>query len=448
MMQPWFQQAKLGIFIHWGLYAVDGVPESWAMSTGQMSCDTYMKQASGFTASKYDPKLWAELIRKSGAKYAVLTSKHHEGFALFDTKYTDLNAVKSTPAGRDLIAPYCEALRAEGVKVGLYFTNTDWADDDHMQVILDMTPAELAEMRHNAVAFREIWAEVARRESTLETVQVPAEKKAAWDRFMTRYKGEITELLTHYGTVDVLWFDVMLQRKGYSWDSAAVKEMITQLSPETIVNERLEGHGDYKCPEMYIPLAPVEGVWELCSTFNDSWGYQTCDMNYKTVGQLVRMLCECLTKGGNLLISIGPDAQGQIPQPTQEKMLALGEWVRAYEEAIYPTERGIAPEYFLGGSTLTQDKKTLYLFAYDCCGGKLMLNGLRNKIKRVTSLKSGRALTHRVIGGAGWLDIPGAVWIDVDAQDTDPVCTVLRVELDGELSLQPIHTTVQSLGEM
>ena len=227
MMHEWFKQAKLGIFIHWGLYAVEGVPESWTMASGQMSCEEYYRQAAGFTAELYDPDEWARYFKAAGANYAVLTTKHHEGFAMFDTEYTDFNVVKATPCGRDLVAPYCKALRDHGLKVGLYYTNTDWADDDHMRVILDMTQEELNKMRKEKVPFSTMWTQGP------ASPETKPELDECWQRFMTRYKGEMCELLNRHQP-DVLWTDVMIERPGFSWETKDVKKMIGELSPNTI----------------------------------------------------------------------------------------------------------------------------------------------------------------------------------------------------------------------
>lgn len=449
MIQKWFRQAKLGIFIHWGIYAVDGIPESWSIGTGFYSYDDYMKQLDGFTASDYDPEEWASLIKRSGANYAVLTTKHHDGVALFDTKYTDLNVVKKTPAARDLVAPYCDALRKEGIKVGLYFSNTDWSDSDHFRVVLDCSEEELNNWHHQKTDYASRWRAVKSTEEALPEESIPENPdfKECWKRFMERYKGEISELLTQYGTIDLLWFDVMLERKGYSWESKDVKDMILGFNPDIVVNSRLGAYGDYLTPEMYIPLAPIDEPWELCTTFNDSWGFRFNDQNYKDIRQIVRILCECISKGGNLLISLGPDASGKIPEAIKEKMLELGTWTEKYAEAIYPTLKGIGPEYFLGGSTLTEDRKTLYLFVYDCSTGRLMLNGVRNKIRSVISMTSRHELSYRVIGGAPWLNIPGCIWIDLTSPDIDDICTVIKIEFDEPIDLVDLSHNAESLGE-
>lgn len=441
MMRPWFKQAKLGIFIHWGLYSVKGLPASWAMANGSISCEDYYKMKDRFTAEHYAPTEWAKYFKAAGATYAVLTTKHHDGFALFDTAYTDLNAVKATPCHRDLVEPYCRALRDAGLKVGLYYTNTDWADDDHMRVILNMSQQELDEMRKVPTAFSQAW---------LKTPVSPADKPeldACWERFMTRYKGEMCELLTRHQP-DVLWTDVMLAREGFSWECSEVKEMIEKISPPTICNGRLGTQGDYETPELYIPLRAPSKEWELCTTFNDSWEYQPQDKNFKDVRQIVRMLCECISKGGNMLISVGPDAQGRLPEETKAQMLALGAWTHKYAEAIYPTGQGLDPAYFLGGSTLSQDRKTLYLFAYDCSSSRLMLNGIRNPIKSITAMGTGKELPHRVVGGARWLNMPGCIWIDLPVSETDDICTVIKVELDGPIDLVELESQVSSVGEI
>ena len=443
MMHPWFEKAKLGIFIHWGICTVDGNGISWPMARAMVSCDEYYAQRHNFTADQYDPAQWAKLIKATGANYAVLTTKHHDGFAIFDTKFTDNNTVKSTPCGRDLVEPYCQALRDEGIKVGLYFSNTDWADDDHLRVILDMSQEELDAMRKVPTNFEKLYKETGKR----ELGERKEEYEACWERFMTRYKGEIRELLTNYQP-DILWFDVMWKRNGLSWETPEVKKMIEELSPKTICNGRLGNYGDYECPENYIPLSPLGCPWELCESFNKSWSYRKPFVDsYKNMRQVVRMFCECISKGGNLLINITPDDHGVIPEETVKRMLELGQWTGKYAEAIYPTVAGLNPAYFLGGSTLSEDNKTLYLFAYDCGNGQIMLNGIHNKVKRITALSNGKELTHKVLGGAWWINIPGSIWIDIPEDAIDELCTVIKVEFDEPINLLPLNDKTRSLGE-
>lgn len=445
MIKDWFKHAKLGIFMHWGIYAVDGIAESWSFGTGNISYDDYMKQLNGFTASNYEPEKWAKLFREAGARYAVLTTKHHDGVSLADTEHTDLNVVKRTPAGRDLLAPYCEALRKEGIKVGFYFTNTDWSNIDNMRVILDKSEAEILAMRAELVNYHEMWLEACKLDKD-EGTQDKTELEAAWKRFMDQYRLGVKELLTKYGNIDVMWFDVMLTRKGFSWEAEKVREMIRSLSPDTMVNARLEGQGDYETPELYIPLRPLKEHWELCSTFNNSWGYQPQDVQYKDIRQIVRMLTACISRGGNLLISFGPTPEGEIPAAVEEKMRELGKWTHKYEEAIYPTEQGIAVEYYQGDSTLSEDGKTLYLFCNDKPNGFLMLNGIKNTKMKITSLTSGRELKWTITGGAPWLGMPGQIWIEIQKEDIDEICSVIKVEFEEKIDMIPCDEEKNSVG--
>lgn len=445
MMQDWFREAKLGIFLHWGLYAVKGITESWSFFTGALSYDEYMSQAEGFTAENYDPDEWADLFAKAGAKYAVLTAKHHDGFALYDTKFSDLNVVKGTPAGRDLIAPYCDALRRAGLRVGLYYTNTDWSAVDNMCTLLDCTPEEFRELNRQAVNYMMLKDRVNAQDSQTHPTPTP-EQLAVWKRFLQYYRDQMKEVLTNFGDVDLLWTDVMMARAGYDWDCDETIRMINEVSPNTVLNSRIVGYGDYDTPEMYIPLRPLDRPWELCTSFNESWGYQPHDHNYKTVRQIVRIFVECISKGGNLLISFGPKADGSIPEEVRTRLLELGEWTHRYAEAIYPTEKGLDPAYFQGGSTLSKDKKTLYLFVYDRPQEQVMLNGIRSRATRITSMVNGQELTSRVIGGAPWLNLPGSLWINLPAEACDPVCTVLKLEYDSEIDAVPLDDRTRSVG--
>lgn len=451
-MQEWFKKAKLGVFIHWGIYAVDGIPESWSFGSGDISYEEYMKQLDGFTAAKYDPNEWAELFVKAGAKYAVLTTKHHDGVALFDTKASDLNVVKRTPAARDLIKPYCEAMRDHGLKVGLYFTNTDWSDTDHLEIITGKSSEEIDEMRKKPVVYSKLWAEeieaADKRYKEDPDKAVDPDKLVKWERFMKLYKTQIAELMSNYGTVDLMWFDVMLQVAGYDWDSRSVKEYLLKKNPDIVVNSRLGDYGDYETPECYIPLKPLDKPWELCTTFSDAWGYRKETKNIKSTRQIVRMFVECISKGGNMLISLGPDAEGAIPPEIKDSMLKLGEWIKRYEEAIYPTCQGIGTDYFCGGSTLSEDRKTLYLFCYDIQGDKIMLNGIRNHGLKITALKTGKQLSYKVIGGAWWINMPGCIWIDIDKGSMDDVCTVIKIEFGEPIDLVEMDRKVDSKGEM
>lgn len=439
MMQDWYKKAKLGIFFHWGAYSVQGTAESWAFANGIMSYDEYMEQLKGFTASEFDAKRWTEMIKRSGAKYAVLTAKHSDGVCLFDTKYTDLSVVKRSPAGRDLIAEYCDAMHDAGLYTGVYFSNTDWSDLDHMEILTGLTRDELIELRGQKAEYSAMWPPQTKAEKTASAEPESREKQEAWNRFLERYRGEIEELVTNYGRIDLFWTDAMLYRRGYSWEVDKAHEIIMKHQPQAVINGRLDGYGDFLTAEQRLPLKPIsDDVWEYVHTFNESWGFNPNDKNFKTVKQVVRLFTEAITMGANMLLGIGPYENGKLPPEAESMMEQLGDWIGKYSEAVYETERGLAPNYFRGGSTISYDKKTLYLFVYDR-PELIMINGIRNKINRVTSLASGRELKYSITGGAPWANIPGCKWIELDETDIDEICTVLKLELDGELDLWQIE---------
>lgn len=415
-MQEWFKDAKLGIFMHWGIYAVYGIAESWSFYNGEISYEEYMEQCKGFTAKKYDPKAWAELFKKAGAKYAVLTAKHHDGVALWDTKFSDLNVVKKTPAARDLIGPYCEAMREAGLKVGLYFSHLDWSHPDNASIQHpDPTVFNLPFNKY--------------------THPVGEDDYEAWERFLKFHRGQITELMTNYGKIDLLWFDGDWEKSAEQWRFAELREYLHKLNKDVIINSRMLGYGDYKTPEQGIPIIRPEGEWEFCVTMNDSWGYVPTDHNYKSTRQIIRMFAECIGMGGNMLLDIGPLPDGTIAPEEEERLLELGKWIHKNQEAIYSTVAGLPPEHFYGASTLSKDRETLYLFLFDRPWDSFAVKGLHNNIKRISIVESGKELQYKKIGGAPWANIPGVLWVNIDENDLDPYATVIKVELDGPLNL-------------
>ncbi|HVU80528.1 MAG TPA: alpha-L-fucosidase, partial [Rhodanobacteraceae bacterium] len=273
----WFADAKFGIFIHWGIYAVDGITESWSFFDGYVSYADYMKQAKGFTASHYDPQAWADLIKASGAKYAVLTSKHHDGMALWDTKQ-GLNVVKDTPAHRDLVAPFVNALRKDGLKVGLYFSLIDWSSPLYPAFTQGHPRYEIKD------------------------------DPARWQRFVTYYEDQVHDL-THRFHPDLYWFDGGWEHSAEEWHAQALHDWIRANNPDAIINGRLPGFGDYGTPEQGVPITrPPDKYWELCLTMNNSWGWQPNDDHFKTPYEIIRILSGTLDMGGNLLLDIGPRA--------------------------------------------------------------------------------------------------------------------------------------------
>ena len=424
MMQEWFKKAKLGIFIHYGIYAVGDVSESWSFHNGNISYEDYMKQCEGFTASNYDPKAWAELFKKAGAQYVVMTSKHHDGVALFDTKYSDLSVVKKTPAGKDLVKGYTDAVRESGMKVGIYFSLIDWSDP----------------------RYRSVYPEGEDPKDHLKDVfATPAggpEDPEKWEEFLKFNNDQMHELMTNYGKIDLLWFDGDWERSAKQWKAKEFKAYLESMNPEVIVNSRLQGYGDYETPEQGIPLRGPEGVWEFCTTINTSWGYRPSDNDYKTSKQVIRMFCDCLTLGGKMLLDVGPKEDGTLDERQVKILEDLGTFIHDNEEAIYETEKGISYDHFLGGSTLSADKKVLYLFVYDKPSENLCVKGIKTPVKKVSVLHTGEELSFSYTGSLPWSGIPGTLWIRADQMKEHPLVTVLKVELEGEITFNVGHGEV------
>jgi alpha-L-fucosidase len=400
----WFHDARLGIFIHWGLYSVNGIDESWSFYNGYISYPDYMKQLTGFTASKYNPAEWASLIKESGAKYAVLTSKHHEGFALWDTKAGDLNVIKKTPAGRDLIAPFCSELRKNGVKVGLYYSLLDWSYPDYPNFTKN-------EKRYTDDSVR-------------------------WRKFTTYNFTQIREIAKNFNP-DLWWFDGDWEQSAEKWKAQQIRELILKNNPTAIINSRLQGYGDYATPEQGLPaVRPADKYWELCMTVNDSWGYQQNDRNFKTPSQLIKIFAECLSNGGNLLLDIGPKADGTIPEEDRNVLKVFGAWTKKHSEAIYGTEGGLPAGFFHGPTTVSSDSTMLYLFFPGKPDGEVMLEGVKNHINRIYVVGNGTKLDFKEYLRPYWSSNAGVVFIKVPDNVLDEYMTVLALVLDGKLKIQ------------
>ncbi len=419
----WFRDAKLGIFIHWGIYSEGLGSESWAFHNGETTYEAYMAQAATFTASDYHPDQWAALFAGAGARYAVLTSKHHDGFALWDTAFSKLNAKDGSPAGRDLIGPYCDAMRRQGLKVGLYFSHLDWSHPDYASVLYEGKGRDSDKEYKNRFGYPQ-----------------GAEDPEAWKRFLAFHDGQLKELCERFRP-NLLWFDGDWERSDNQWHFSELRRSIDQWDPNVVVNGRIGKFGDYETPEQYIPLVPLKPVWELCATVNDSWGFQKKDHNFKTARQCIRMLAECSGMGGNLLLDIGPRSDGSIPDEDVAVLKGLGRWTHKFGEAIYGSEAGLPGGYFYGASTLNRARDTVYLICFDRPNGSIAVKGIRNEIKRV-SVVGGPELASRKIGGAAWVNMPGVLWIDVPDSALDPDATVIKVELKGPLDLAAVPPAV------
>ncbi|MBK8946866.1 MAG: alpha-L-fucosidase [Ignavibacteriae bacterium] len=401
----WFKDAKLGIFIHWGIYAVNGISESWSFFNGRISHEDYLKQVDGFNAEKYDPEFWAKLIKDSGAKYSVITSRHHDGFSLWDTKFGNLNSVKNSAAKKDVLTPFVNALRKNNLKVGLYYSLPDWSHEDYT----DFT--------------REV-----------KRYKISDEPKR-WNEFLDYYQGQLVELQNKYNP-DVWWFDGDWEHNGEEWQADKVRKMLLDKNPNAIINSRLQGRGDYDTPEQGPPVVrPESKYWELCYTMNDSWGYQQNDKDYKTPQQLLDVFVDCISQGGNLLLDIGPKADGTIPDEQIHILKEFADWTSKHKDAIYGTRQGIPYDHFYGPTALSKDKKILYLFVKGNTNGQIALKGVKNRINSIWVVGNGTALNHKTVSKVYWNDYPGITFIDLPENVLDKYYTVIGVLLEGEIDL-------------
>ncbi|MCX6290444.1 MAG: alpha-L-fucosidase [Bacteroidetes bacterium] len=401
----WFADAKLGIFIHWGIYSVNGIDESWSFYNKKISHADYMKQLSGFTASEYKPHAWVELIKRSGARYAVITAKHHDGVALWNTQMNELSVPKKTPAASDVLSPFVHALREYDIKVGTYFSLIDWSYSDYTGFLKDS--------------------------SRYDSKKDPER----WKRFTGFCMGQISEISLQFNP-DLFWFDGDWEHSAEEWLAPEIRKMILDHNPETIINGRLQGYGDYDTPEQNFPVTkPNLKYWELCMTINDNWGYQQRDTNYKTPYEIISIFADAISMGGNLLLDIGPKADGSIPKEQEYMLTELGQWTGKHSEAIFNTIAGLPHGHFYGPTTLSKDSLILYLFLPAKTSGDVVIKGLDTKIKRVSVVGSNEQLPVKIVGKISWSKVPGLVYIHVPEPSTDRYMTVLKVDLENPVRL-------------
>jgi alpha-L-fucosidase len=401
----WFEDAKLGIFIHWGIYAVKGVDESWAFYNKKMPWSDYMSQLNGFTASKYDPAAWAELIKNSGARYAVITTKHHDGVALWKTGENHYSTANQTPAKRDLLTPFYEEIRKRGIKAGAYFSLIDWSHPEY--------PAFMKDSSRYAVKSNPL----------------------RWEKFKRFYQGQLNEIATQFNP-DLYWFDGDWEHSAEEWESVKVRNMLLAKNPNAIINGRLMGYGDYDTPEQNVPVSkPVYNWWELCMTINNNWGFQHKDTNWKTPYEIIALFADVVSHGGNLLLDIGPREDGTIPKKQVEVLQELGVWNKKHAKAIFGTQAGIAQGHFYGPTTLSKDSTSLFLFLQGQTSGTILVKGLSNAIRDINVVGTNTHLSHRVVGKISWSPVPGLIYIDVPQGVQDKHITVLELKLDKPVSL-------------
>lgn len=283
----WFKDAKLGVFIHWGYYGVNGITESWSLYHKRISHEDYLKQGEQFTAENYNPDAWLDVFSRIGAKYVVLTTKHHDGVALWNTKFSKLNTVNHAKAKKDLLAPFVDAVHKKNLKLGFYFSLCDWSHPDYKPTTFE---------RIDTRAFYP---------------QKKQKKMDSWERFVLFNFNQLEELSQY--KPDLYWFDGDWEHTAEEWKSKELKAKLLEWNPEVIVNSRLNEYGDYKTPEQGVPVVRPEGAWEFCMTMNDNWGYFPSDTNYKPVAQIIRTFVEVIANGGNLLLNVGPKTRWHAP---------------------------------------------------------------------------------------------------------------------------------------
>lgn len=381
----WFQQDRFGLFIHWGLYAIPARGE-WVLSTEQMPQAAYDRYFDAFDPVGYDPAHWARVAKRAGMRYAVLTTKHHDGFCLFDSALTDYKAT-NTKAGRDLVREYVDAFRAEGLKVGFYYSLLDWHHPDYPAFGDRQHPQRENEALRGA--------------------------KHNFDAYLDYMHGQIRELMTNYGQIDLLWTDFSYDHMaGEAWRATELVRMVRSLQPNILLNSRLEGSGeamgslmgdvpteisgDFTCPEMLIPAQGLKTPsgrpvpWEACITLNNHWGYAALDKEYKSADMLVRKLVECVSKNGNLLLNVGPDAKGRIPLEQEAILLEIGRWMAQNGESIYGCGAADLPKPDWG--RFTQKGDTLYAHVLDEPVGPLWLPGMAGKVEAPRRVEDGSEL--------------------------------------------------------
>jgi len=331
----------------------------------------------------YPARWWARLAKLAGMRYMVMTTKHHEGFCLFDTQYTDYNAVKRGPK-RDLVAEFVEAARAEGLKVGFYYSLMDWHHPDG------------ARCKHDEAARR---------------------------RFVEFTHGIVRELMTNYGKIDIMWYDVNWPLTAEEWEAEKMNRMVRELQPHIVINNRSGLPEDFGTPEQHITPEKGGRMWEACMTFNESWGYTPIDTRWKDAWQIVGMLRQVAAGGGNLLLNIGPAPDGSVPEVCEQELLKVGRWLQEYGSSVYDASDPMQQEWMITGA-FTRKGQTLYYHCNRWPGGELAIGGLQCKVLRARLMNGPEVAFTQTENRLVLHGLPET--------PPNPICTVIEMEVEGE----------------
>lgn len=380
----WFHEARFGMFIHWGVYALPARGE-WVMHVERIPKEEYAPLAQQFSPHKYRPEEWVAVAQAAGMRYMVLTSRHHDGFSLFDSQVSDFTAPK-TAAGRDLIAEYVEACRAADMKIGFYYSLLDWRYQAY----------------HDG----------------------PEKDPGGWAELVEYVHAQVRELCDNYGKIDVLWYDGAWPWEAEHWRSAELNAMVRQLQPHILINNRSKLPEDFDTPEQRIDFSDPGRAWESCMTLNDHWGYAAGDHNWKSVRQIIFNLVRCASGAGNYLLNVGPRADGTIPEESVQRLQQVGAWMKVNSESIYGSER--CP---FGGGTVgmtTAKGNTVYLHVLYWPGEEVCIPGVKSKVNAARILTSGQEAEVEQMAQGGRLFLRG-----LPVHAPDPYDTVIVLELDG-----------------
>ncbi|OGO04047.1 MAG: hypothetical protein A2Y73_01495 [Chloroflexi bacterium RBG_13_56_8] len=379
----WWEEARYGMFIHWGVYSVPARGE-WVMYREHIPADEYVPFAKRFSPKKFDPDAWVDLAREAGMHYMVMTSRHHDGYSLFDSQVSDFTAPK-TAADRDLLREYVEACHRGGMRVGFYYSLLDWRYPSYFRG--------------------------------------PQQDPEGWKGLVDYVHMQVRELCTNYGELDILWYDGAWPYTAEDWRSAELNAMVRELQPDIIINDRSQLPEDFDTPEQLILPSQVGRPWEACMTLNDSWGYNEADENWKTPQQILQHLVRCASMGGNFLLNVGPQPDGTIPSQSARILRQVGNFLGENGASIYGTRFSPYAQTSTGFSTVRGS--TVYMHVLRWPGREMQFCTILNRVRTVHLLKDGMEIKFEQTGDRLLLKgLPSRAPDDLDS--------VIVVELEGE----------------